>query len=407
MAERQVDVAVVGAGPAGLAAAISLRRVGIERVLVLEREGEAGGVPRQCGHPPFGLREFGRILTGPAYARRLAAAAGAAGVEIALRHSVVTLLPGGALQVASPQGVTAISARRIVLATGVREASRAERLIGGDRPLGVMTTGALQSFVYGERRLPFRAPVIIGTELVSFSALLTLRRAGARPVAMVESGPRIVARAPCGLYPHLIGVPLLRGMQVVEIRGRSRVEAAILRSAEGELKTLPCDGVLLTGCFSPAAELGRAAGLSIDRGTRGPVVDQFGRTSNPLVFAAGNVLHPVETAGWCWREGSRIGRAVALDLTQGLPSSEGALRIDTNGGLAYAVPQRVVPGGVTPALPSLQARAAGVVSGQLTATQDGALLWQRRADLRPERRVLLPLPASQGGGGLHLSLEPR
>jgi len=406
MADLEVDVAIVGAGPAGLGAAIALRRAEVGRVLVLERENEAGGIPRHCGHPPFGLREFGRLLTGPAYARRLAAAAAAAGVELALRHSVVALLAQGGLEVASPDGTLRVSARRVILATGVREASRAQRLIGGDRPLGVMTTGALQSFVYGEGRLPFRSPVIAGTELVSFSALLTLRGAGARPVAMIEAGPRIVARAACGLYPRLVGVPVLVGTEIVEIRGGKRVESVTLRSAAGTVTSLACDGVLLSGEFSPAAELGRAAGLGIDRGTRGPAVDQFGRTSDPLVFAAGNVLHPVETAGWCWREGRRIGAAVAFDLESGLPSPEGAMQIEAKRGLAYAVPQRVVPGAAQPALPSLQARAAAVASGQLTATQAGALLWRRSATLRPERRLLLPLPSPSGRGGLQLNLEP-
>ena len=393
MVERGVDVAIVGAGPAGLAAAMALRAAGVERVLVLEREGEAGGIPRHCGHPPFGLREFHRLLAGPAYARRLVQAALAAGVEIALRHSVVAIEPEARLRVATPEGALAVQAKRVLLATGVRESSRAQRLIGGDRPVGVLTTGALQSFVYGEHRLPFRRPVVVGSELVSFSALLTLRRAGARPVAMVEAGSRVVARRAFPLYARLIGVPLLTSSALHEIRGSGRVEGVVLRGPDGALRTLDCDGVLLTGRFRPAMELAQAAALEIDGGTRGPAVDQFGRTSDPLVFAAGNVLHPVETAGWCWREGGLVGEAIARDLAQGLPDPRGALRLQASEPLAYALPQRLVPGSAAPALASLQLRVSRDVDGHLRIGGENQK-WPLRA--RPERRVLLPLPPVTG-----------
>src|SRR5689334_8031344 len=143
MAETAIDVAIVGAGPAGLGAALALKRHGVRRVVVVEREAEAGGVPRHCAHSPFGLREFGRVLLGPAYARRLAAEAEAAGVEIRLRTSVVAVEPGCRLQLTTPEGLNALTARRILLATGARETPRSARLVGGDRPVGVVTTGAL------------------------------------------------------------------------------------------------------------------------------------------------------------------------------------------------------------------------------------------------------------------------
>src|SRR5499425_1876891 len=108
-----VDVAIVGAGPAGLAAAVELRRNGVARVVVLEREDEGGGIPRHCGHSPFGFREFGRIMTGPAYARRLVEAALGAGAELRTRTTVVALGTDGQLELATEAGTSRLSARRI------------------------------------------------------------------------------------------------------------------------------------------------------------------------------------------------------------------------------------------------------------------------------------------------------
>ncbi|MDY6860366.1 MAG: FAD-binding protein, partial [Pseudomonadota bacterium] len=179
------DVVIVGAGPAGLAAAAELKARGVGSVLVLEREAQAGGIPRHCGHFPFGMREFHRLLRGPAYAARLLARAQAAGAVIKTGVTVTALHPGPGLSVASAGGLRQITARRVLLCTGVRESTRAARLIGGTKPGGVLSTGALQGMVHLQALRPFRNPVVLGTELVSFSALLTCRHLGIRPAAMI------------------------------------------------------------------------------------------------------------------------------------------------------------------------------------------------------------------------------
>ena len=104
------DVVVIGGGPAGLAAAIELRRRGIERVLVLERESAAGGMPRHCGHSPFGMREFGRVLSGPSYARRLRERAEVTGVVLRTGHAAVGLEQGGRIVIATPEGSASLAA---------------------------------------------------------------------------------------------------------------------------------------------------------------------------------------------------------------------------------------------------------------------------------------------------------
>lgn len=410
-APLEAAVAIVGGGPAGLAAAMALRRRGVGPVVVLEREAVAGGAPRHCGHPPFGLRELGRVLTGPAYARLLVEKALAAGVEIRARHGVVGLLPGGGLRLATPEGRRELWAERVVLATGVREMPRAARLIGGDRPLGVLTTGALQAFVHLEGLVPFRRPVILGTELVSFSAVLTCRKAGIRPVAMVEPGPRPTAWRALALLPRALGIPIRYRAEPSAILGRARVEAIELRHAGGGLETIPCDGALLTGGFVPEAALVRGSHLELDPGSQGPAVDQHGRCSDPAFFAAGNLLRPVETAGWSFAEGWRVGERVAEDLAGRLPAPARLVPVRRGEAIRLVVPQRLaLPAAGGPALPCLQLRVERPVRGELVlAAEGGPVLWRRRLRALPERRLLVRLAGVEvppGARSLEIGFRP-
>jgi thioredoxin reductase len=397
--ELLADILIVGAGPAGLAAAMECRRLGVPRVVVLEREAEAGGVPRHCGHPPFGMSEFNRVLSGPAYARRLAAAAHAAGVGILTRHHVVSLEPGGVLKLATPKGLLTARATRVLLAMGARETPRSARLVGGQRPLGVMNTGALQSHLYLHGLLPFRAPVIVGTELVALSALWSCLKAGIKPVAMVEGNDRPTARRPLSWLPHLCRVPVHYGAQVADIRGTARVGGVSLRDRAGNRRELECDGVLFTGGFLPEASLIRASHLALDAFSGGPLVDQYGRCSDPSYFAAGNVLRAVETAGWSFREGRRIGRhmagqmalAIAPGRVEDAQAPAGAIRVAVGEGVKY-----VVPGTICPGEPGgearLQLRVPAAIAAVLLLKIDGEIVWRRRVTALPERRIVVPLP---------------
>jgi thioredoxin reductase len=385
------DVAIVGGGPAGLGAALELRARGIAQVVVFERETEAGGIPRHCAHPPYGMREFRRILNGPQYARRLREAATRAGVEIRVRHSVLALEPAGRLQVVSPAGRLAVEAGRVILTTGAREATRAARLVSGERPSGVCNTGALQGCVHLKRLRPFLRPVIVGTELVSLSALWTCLRHGIRPVAMIESADEPTARWPLGLLPRLLGIPIHFRSRIATIAGSSRVERVELSGASGERTAILCDGVLFTGQFLPEAALLCMSGiLTLDPASGGPSIDQFGRCSDPAYFAAGNALRPIETAGWCYREGRRVGACVARDLGAPLPPPERPVRVRCGAGIKLAVPQSIVRSALPAAFCEIQLRASSVLRGRLTLRHQDRILWSRRRLFRPERRMTIP-----------------
>jgi NADPH-dependent 2,4-dienoyl-CoA reductase/sulfur reductase-like enzyme len=382
----QADVVIVGAGPAGLAAATVLRQCGVQSVVVLDREDQAGGVPRHCLHSPYGLREFRRPMTGPRYAKALVKAAKTEGLSIHTGVTVTKLLPGPMLQISSDAGPTTLQARAVLLATGAREASRAERMIGGTKPQGVISTGALQ-LILASGQKPFHRPAILGTELVSFSALLSCKLAGIHPVAMIEPSERTTARRPIGLFPKVLGIPLLTQTDVTEVEGRSRVTA--LRLSTGQ--TLKADGLIVTGQFQPDAPLLADSCITVDALTGGPEIDQYGRCSEAGYFAAGNLLRAVETAGWSWAEGRRIAAAIHAHLSGLLAADLGQL-IRMSGPLSALVPQRIAPGPAI-GLDALQLRVNTPVSGTLCLLAGASVIVSKRLHSRPERRVLLPLPS--------------
>ena len=227
-----VDVLVVGAGPAGLSAAVELRRLGADSVLVADRESEPGGVPRHSGHTGYGLRDRHRIMTGPAYARALADAAVAAGAELRLGTTVTGWEPVGsggpagsyAVTMTSARGIETVPASAVLLATGCRERPRAARLVPGDRPDGVLTTGELQQRVYlGRERLSGRA-LVVGAEHVSFSAAVTLAHAGADVVALVTEHERQQSYAAFRVGADLRWrVPVWTSTAVRRVAGRWRL----------------------------------------------------------------------------------------------------------------------------------------------------------------------------------------
>jgi len=330
------DVIIIGAGPAGIAAALELKKWGVTNVLVLEREAQAGGATRHCGHPPFGIREYKRILTGPVYARRLAETATKKGLNIALNHSVTELAPGGHITIATPTGTKQLTAKRVLLATGIRETPRSARLISGDRALGICNTGTLQSMFYLKNLIPFRNPVVVGSEIVSFSALSTCKKAGIKPVAMLEESDRPTVRSPIHYATRYFNVPLLLNTSISKIIGHDRVEAVQIVNQFGAVKTLTCDGILFTGKFTPESALARMGHLTLDGATDSPAVDPTGRCSDPVYYAAGNLVQhavdspeaapvplyynadnlpqPVNVAGQCWADGQRVARSIASDL---------------------------------------------------------------------------------------------
>lgn len=402
-------VAIIGAGPAGLACARALKQRGLRDIVILEREAEGGGIPRHCGHTGYGLREFGRLLSGPAYARRLVKEVS----DLDLRRSttVLRLEPDGVLQAVGPEGPLKISAKAVLLASGARETPRSARLLTGARPWGVMNTGMLQQMVYLQNRRPFQRPVVIGTELVSFSTLLTLRHIGVKPVAMIEHNERITARQPAGLITRFaFGVPIFLRTRLVRILGIERVEGIEIDRGHG-VERLDCDGVILTGRFRPETALIVPSHLMLDGdpakgGTGGPVIDQFMRCSDPSYFAAGNLLRGIETAGQCFREGQAVAENIFQSLQQTLPPPRRSIAVTYAEPLSYVYPQRIDPTGNIDQPLLFKARVMRPARGRFQVSIDGKIAWSRCIQALPERRLAwhLPLGLLDGAQRIHVEI---
>jgi thioredoxin reductase len=313
------DVAIVGGGPAGLAAAIELRRRGVGEVVVIEREREAGGIPRHAQHQGFGLRDLRRPLSGPAYARRYAERARASGAELLTETMVTGWTADGALELTAPGGRTSLRPGAVVLATGCRERPRSARLVPGSRPEGVMTTGTLQQLVYLQGLPAGTRALIVGAEHVSFSAIVTLAHGGARAVALTTTQPRHQSLAAFRLGALLrYRVPVWTRIRVSAIRGRPRVEEVELTDlTTGDTRTVACDTVVFSDDWVPDSELAAMAGLELDPGTGAPAVDAGLRSSRPGVFAAGNLLHGAEQADVAALSGRHAAAGVVRYLADG------------------------------------------------------------------------------------------
>jgi thioredoxin reductase len=389
-----VTVVVIGAGPAGLAAAVELRRRRVPDVLVLEREAEAGGIPRHAKHQGFGLRDLRRALSGPAYARRYAELAARAGAELRMETMVTGWSPGGPLELTGPGGRETIEPAAVILAAGCRERPRSARLVPGSRPEGVMTTSTLQQLVYLKRRKVGARALVVGAEHVSFSALLTLAHGGARTKGMVTELPRhqtfALFRAGAALRWR---APLWTRTAVTAIHGRPRVEEVVLTDLDsGAARTMDCDTVVFTADWIPDHELAVLGGLVLDPGTRGPAVDAALRTSRPGVFAAGNLLHGAETADIAALSGRHAGAAAAdfVATRQAWPSEQ--MPILREPPLHWIAPNALTPGAAVPLRGRFLLRSREFARRpRVEIVQDGRELWSGHlARLVPGRSARLP-----------------
>jgi thioredoxin reductase len=387
-----VGPVVVGGGPCGLAAAIELRRLGGTPVTVIERERRAGGIPRHSGHTGFGLRDLRTVLSGPRYAERYRELAADAGVEI-VTESMVTGWDGErGLKLTGPEGRREFEPPAVLLATGCRERPRAARLVPGSRPAGVMTTSTLQQLVHLHGREVGTRAVIVGAEHVSFSAIATLAHAGASVAGLVTDLPK---HQSLGAFRAGAAVryraPVWTRTAVTNIRGNDRVESVELTELDsGRTRDVDCDLVIFTADWIPDHELAVMAGCELDPGTLGPLVDPAFRTTRPGVFAAGNLVHPAETADLCALGGRHAAAPIAAYLRgRQWPAH---IRLAARSPLAWVVPNLLLGSGHPPPRDRFLLRSRGILRRpRIAVRQDGRELWSARLrHLIPGRSAHIP-----------------
>jgi len=392
---QAVDVLIIGAGPAGLAAAIAAQEAGAKRLLVLEREAEMGGILRQCIHNGFGLHRFNEELTGPEYAQRDIDRVRELGIEVRCETTVLSVTKDRAVTAISREkGVQHFQAGAIVLAMGCRERPRGALAIPGTRCAGIFSAGTAQRFVNLEGYMPGKRVVILGSGDIGLIMARRTTLQGAKVLACVEIMPYS-----SGLNRNIVqclndyDIPLMLSHTVVDIQGRERLEGVTVAQVDAKRNPIAgtethfdCDTLLLSVGLIPENELTRQAGVEMCPATQGAEVDDTLQTSIPGVFACGNVLHVHDLVDFVSAESFKAGKAAAMYAQKG-PESGRTVPVRDGEGVRGVVPQtlRLPEAGETPEAVQLLFRPACVYENATLRVLDGD-----REIYHAKKRILAP-----------------
>lgn len=314
------DIVIIGGGPAGLAAAAAAKKAGVSKILILERDGELGGILNQCIHNGFGLHTFKEELTGPEYAERYIDKVRELGIEFRLNTMVMDISPQKIVTALNRrEGLMEIQGEAIILAMGCRERSRGALNIPGYRPAGIFSAGTAQRLVNIEGYLPGREVVILGSGDIGLIMARRMTLEGAKVKVVAELMPYSG-----GLKRNIVqclddyGIPLKLSHTVADIKGKERVEGATLIQVDEKGKPIPgteeeyaCDTLLLSVGLIPENELSRGMGVRLNPVTSGPLVNEGLETNMEGVFACGNVLHVHDLVDFVSQEAEMAGHQAA------------------------------------------------------------------------------------------------
>lgn len=361
MNSKKADIAIIGGGPAGLAAALGAREAGAENILIIERDKELGGILNQCIHNGFGLHTFREELTGPEYAARFIEKVREEHIAYVLNTIVIDISEAGDAGSGTPktltlmnreEGLFTVEAQAVILAMGCRERARGALNIPGYRPAGIYSAGTAQRYVNMEGRMPGKEVVILGSGDIGLIMARRMTLEGAKVKVVAELMPYSG-----GLKRNIaqclddFGIPLKLSHTVVDIAGKERVEGVTLARVDensrpilGTEEYIPCDTLLLSCGLIPENELSMGLGVSLNPVTSGPVVNESLETNVPGVFACGNVLHVHDLVDYVSEEAKKAGEKAAEYVSrQNMPEGGSLIPIKTAGGVRYTVPSILRP----------------------------------------------------------------
>jgi len=349
MIKQEVDVAVIGSGPAGLAAAIKAKEAGLDKVTIIERAETLGGLLHQCIHNGFGLFYFNEDMTGPEYAHRFIEKAMDVRINPLLQSMVLKILPDRQIVVSNRDGISYLHAKSVVLCMGCRERTRESLRLPGTRPAGIIPAGTAQRYVNVEGYIPGKEIVIIGSGDIGMIMARRLSLEGVNVKAVVEILPYVgglIRNEVQCLYDF--NIPLFLKHTVVYIHGDERVRSVTIAEVNenkepvlGTEKVIECDTLLLSVGLIPENELSRDVGIELDPITGGPIVDEKMGTTFPGIFAGGNVVHVhdlVDNVTW---EAEQAGAsAAAFAMARAAPAKR-RLNLRPGENIKYVVPHSI------------------------------------------------------------------